>query len=106
MHSRACRFRPNQPTVFAWLGVTMYLTQSAIEGAWQTMRSVAAQGSELVFDFLHPDALSETAPSPRQAGVPSVGVQHAHVREIVFDDEFPSQLDCLIASFDPHHLAG
>lgn len=60
-------FRPNQPTVFAWLGVTMYLTRSAIAGAWQAMRSVAARGSELVFDFLHPDALSETAPPSMRA---------------------------------------
>jgi O-methyltransferase involved in polyketide biosynthesis len=31
------------------------------------MRSVAARGSELVFDFLHPDALSETAPPSMRA---------------------------------------
>jgi methyltransferase (TIGR00027 family) len=55
-------FRPNQPTVFAWLGVTMYLTRSAIAGSLHATRSVAARGSELVFDFLHPDALSEAAP--------------------------------------------
>ncbi len=55
-------FRPDRPAVFAWLGVTMYLTRAAIEGTWQAMRSVAARGSELVFDFIHPDALSETAP--------------------------------------------
>ena len=57
-------FQPDQPAVFAWLGVTMYLTRAAIEGTWRTMRSVAARGSELVFDFIHPDALSETAPPP------------------------------------------
>lgn len=55
-------FRSDQPAVFAWLGVTSYLTRAAIEGTWQAMRSVAACGSELVFDFLHPGALSETAP--------------------------------------------
>lgn len=51
-------------TVFAWLGVTMYLTRAAIEGTWRAMRSVAACGSDLVFDFIHPAALSETAPPP------------------------------------------
>jgi methyltransferase (TIGR00027 family) len=60
-------FRPNQPTVFAWLGVTMYLTRSAIAGSWAAMRRVATRGSELVFDFLHPDALSETAPPSMRA---------------------------------------
>jgi methyltransferase (TIGR00027 family) len=55
-------FRPDRPAVFAWLGVTPYLTRAAIEGTWRAMRSVAARGSELVFDFIHPDALSETAP--------------------------------------------
>lgn len=55
-------FRSDQPTVFAWLGVTPYLTRAAIEGTWRAMGSVAAQGSELTFDFIHPDALSEAAP--------------------------------------------
>ncbi|MFN8546093.1 MAG: SAM-dependent methyltransferase [Candidatus Binatia bacterium] len=54
-------FRPDRPAVFGWLGVTMYLTRAAIETTWRAIRSVAAPGSELVFDFLHPDALSETA---------------------------------------------
>ena len=57
-------FRPDRPAVFAWLGVTMYLTRAAIEATWRALRSVAARGSELVFDFIHPDALSETAPPP------------------------------------------
>ena len=55
-------FRFDQPAVFAWLGVTMYLTRAAVEGTWRAMRSVAARGSELVFDFIHPDALSDAAP--------------------------------------------
>lgn len=54
-------FQSDQPAVFAWLGVTMYLTQAAIEGTWRALRDVAAPGSELVFDFVHADALSGTA---------------------------------------------
>ncbi len=54
-------FRPDLPAVFAWLGVTMYLTRAAIEAMWRSLRGVAAAGSELVFDFIHPPALSETA---------------------------------------------
>ena len=55
-------FRPDRPVVFAWLGVTMYLTAAAVDATWRAMRGVAARGSELVFDFLHADALSDTAP--------------------------------------------
>jgi len=55
-------FRPDRPALFAWLGVTMYLTRAAITGTWRAMGRVAASGSELVFDFAHPDALSDTAP--------------------------------------------
>jgi methyltransferase (TIGR00027 family) len=54
-------FRSEQPAVFAWLGVTMYLTRPAIEATWRALRSVAAAGSELVFDFIQPTVLSETA---------------------------------------------
>ena len=55
-------FRPDEPAVFAWLGVTMYLTRPAIDAAWRTMRSVAARGSELTFDFI--TAAGFTNPPP------------------------------------------
>ena len=55
-------FRSDRPAVFAWLGVIAYLTRAAIDGTLRTIGSIAARGSELVFDFLHPDALSESAP--------------------------------------------
>jgi methyltransferase (TIGR00027 family) len=54
-------FRPDQPAVFAWLGVNMYLTRTAIEVTWRDLRNVAAPGSELVFDFIHRESLSATA---------------------------------------------
>ena len=54
-------FRAEQPAVFAWLGVTMYLTRTAIEGTWRALRTVAARDSELVFDFIHPQAFSSSA---------------------------------------------
>jgi O-methyltransferase involved in polyketide biosynthesis len=54
-------FRAEQPAVFAWLGVTMYLTRPAIKGTWRALRTVAARGSELVFDFIHPQAFSPSA---------------------------------------------
>jgi methyltransferase (TIGR00027 family) len=39
------------PTVFAWLGVTYYLTRESIEASLRDVRSVAAPGSTLVFDY-------------------------------------------------------
>src|SRR5262249_37948506 len=35
-------FHAERPAIFAWLGVTMYLTRAAIEGTWRALRSVAA----------------------------------------------------------------
>jgi methyltransferase (TIGR00027 family) len=46
-------FDLGKPAVFAWLGVTVYLTREAIEA---TLRSVAAlaEGTEIVFDYGEP----------------------------------------------------
>jgi methyltransferase (TIGR00027 family) len=56
-------FRAERPAFFAWLGVTMYLTRPAIDATWRALRTVAARESELVFDFLHPDAFAPDAPA-------------------------------------------
>ncbi len=60
---RRLPFDCDRPAVFAWLGVTMYLTRPAIESTWRALRTVAAPGTELIFDFIHPDALSDAAPA-------------------------------------------
>lgn len=49
---RRLPFRVDRPALFAWLGVTMYLTRDAIAATWHALREVAAPGSELVLDFL------------------------------------------------------
>jgi methyltransferase (TIGR00027 family) len=66
-------FRPDRPAVFAWLGVTMYLTRTAIEATWQTLGAVAGRGSEVVFDFIHPDALSAPAAERRLERARAIG---------------------------------
>ena len=43
----------DKPTFFSWLGVTMYLTEKAIDSALQSMGTFAA-GSEIVLTFLEP----------------------------------------------------
>jgi methyltransferase (TIGR00027 family) len=78
---RRLAFRAAEPAVFAWLGVTMYLTRAAIDGTWRALRAVAAGGSELVFDFLRARPASEPVPAgaqrvldrARAAGEPMIG---------------------------------
>jgi methyltransferase (TIGR00027 family) len=48
---RAAGFAPQIPTVFAWLGVTYYLKREAIEASLRDVRSIAAPGSHVVFDY-------------------------------------------------------
>ncbi|MBY0465240.1 MAG: class I SAM-dependent methyltransferase, partial [Burkholderiales bacterium] len=59
-------FQPGKPTFFAWLGVTMYLTQAANLSTLQAIATCAPAGSELVFNYmdqkvLHPDAATTPA---------------------------------------------
>lgn len=51
----AAGFDPTVPAVFAWLGVTYYLTREAITATLRDLRSIAAPGSHLVFDYRAPD---------------------------------------------------
>ncbi len=47
---QAAGFDPSRPAFFAWEGVTMYLSESAVLGALRTMRALMAPGSTLAFD--------------------------------------------------------
>src|SRR5262249_12745220 len=53
----------NTPTFFAWPGVAMYLSRSAIFETLRSISSCAASGSELVFDYLDPAAFAADAPA-------------------------------------------
>lgn len=65
-------------TFFAWPGVTVYLSQTAIFETLKSIASVGAPGSRLVFDYMEPTALGPEAPPrnrllvqlARQAGEP------------------------------------
>jgi methyltransferase (TIGR00027 family) len=63
---RRLPFRCDRPALFAWLGVTMYLSRIAIESTWRVLREVAAPESELVFDFITPAALTATTARAQQ----------------------------------------
>lgn len=44
-------FKPEKKTFFSWLGVCMYLEQSDIEKVLQNLSTLAADGSDLIFDY-------------------------------------------------------
>ena len=44
-------FSTEKKSFFTWLGVSMYLDRSAIEGMLRTLAALAADGSDLVFDY-------------------------------------------------------
>lgn len=47
-------FKTGEPAFFAWLGVTHYLKPAATRATLQALATVAAEGSELVFDYSLP----------------------------------------------------
>ena len=58
-------FDRGAPAFIAWPGVTMYLTRDAISSTLQSVRRIAASGSELVFDYLDADAFRPDRASDR-----------------------------------------
>lgn len=62
-------YRPQALTFFAWPGVTMFLTPTAIFGTLRSIVSVAAPGSELVFDYITPERLKPEASQPAKLGL-------------------------------------
>jgi len=51
-------FNKNEKTLFAWLGVVPYLTEPAIRSTLKELSTLAASGSELIFDTMYRDALT------------------------------------------------
>jgi O-methyltransferase involved in polyketide biosynthesis len=54
----AVTFDPQAPALFAWLGVTHYLTSLAIEATLQFVRTLP-EASGIVFSFVLPDSQVE-----------------------------------------------
>ena len=50
-------FRRDEKTLFAWLGVVPYLTESAFRSALKEFSAIAAPGSEIIFDAMYNSAL-------------------------------------------------
>jgi methyltransferase (TIGR00027 family) len=52
-------FRMDEPSVFSWLGVTMYLTGETVMGTLRHIASSAPSGSGIVFDYVVSPSLME-----------------------------------------------
>ena len=44
-------YSPEKKSFFSWLGVSMYLDRASIEGMLRNIAALAADGSDLVFDY-------------------------------------------------------
>jgi methyltransferase (TIGR00027 family) len=62
---RHAAYNPQQPAFFSWLGVTMYLEPAAFATTLRAIHSVAAVGSELVFDYYDLEAFDPEKVSAR-----------------------------------------
>jgi methyltransferase (TIGR00027 family) len=77
------------PAFFGWLGVTMYLGCDTVFDTLRAMRSIAASGSHVVFDYLDTDAFVADKVSKRARAILE------NVRRLG---------EPMTAGFDPHTL--
>jgi methyltransferase (TIGR00027 family) len=83
-------FRPGEPTFFAWIGVTMYLTRQANLAALRDIAACGAPGSELVFT-----CVDEAALDPGHAVSPAFRQLQAQVAAVG---------EAFVSGFDPKAL--
>lgn len=55
-------FDPSRPCLVVWIGVSVYLTRTAIEGTLADLNSICARGSLLVTDYGDPEIVAGTHP--------------------------------------------
>jgi methyltransferase (TIGR00027 family) len=82
-------FNPAIPAFFSWLGVTYYLTQDAINTSLAKLSELAAPGSSLVFDYMHPDAFDPKKAAKRMQLMQKITLQ---VGEPMITALLPEQL--------------
>jgi methyltransferase (TIGR00027 family) len=83
-------FRPGEPTFFAWIGVTMYLTRQANLAALRDIAGCGPTGSELVFT-----CVDEAALDPGHAVSPAFRQLQAQVAAVG---------EAFVSGFDPKAL--
>ena len=82
-------FRPDRPSFFSWLGVTIYLSRAANLATIGAIASCAPAGSELVFDYVDQRALDSAS-------------QHGPIARA--RDQVASAGEPWISGFDPDQL--
>jgi methyltransferase (TIGR00027 family) len=53
-------YEPDRRTLFIWEGVTMYLTQPAVDEALAFVSRCSGSGSSIIFDYTHPSEIDGT----------------------------------------------
>lgn len=84
-------FDPARPAFFSWLGVTMYLTEPAIDAVFRYVAGLPA-GSALAFTFAPPEEV-------RAPGSPSLSAMAAAVGEPWLTRFTPEQLEPKLRGF-------
>ena len=57
-------FQADQPTFFVWEGVTMYLTEEAVNATLEFVGRHTAHGSSIIFDYALASVINGTYPGP------------------------------------------
>jgi methyltransferase (TIGR00027 family) len=83
-------YDPAAVSFFSWLGVTYYLPKEAIFSTLKDIRSIAVEGSTVVFDYMDADSFIPEKVAPRTA------LMHAIARQVG---------EPMKSGFDPQALA-
>lgn len=86
-------FDLDQPAVFAWLGVLMYLTGEAVRATFAAVAGLA-KGTEIVFDYGEP---AENAPAHMAAYVNETRARVAEMGEPILSTYSPAEMAALLA---------
>lgn len=78
-------YDPQQRAFFYWLGVTVYLSKEAIFQTLESIANIAADGSELVFDYA---AAVKTIPKKEQANIRLLRFYTERFGEPIIDNKF------------------
>jgi methyltransferase (TIGR00027 family) len=89
-------FRSDEPTIWSWLGVIVYLTHEQIRSTLKALAQLSAPGSVLVADFLLDRSLmDEVARAADDIGRPAAANEGGEPYVSTFD---PDQIKALMAS--------
>jgi methyltransferase (TIGR00027 family) len=86
-------FDREQPAVFAWLGVLMYLTGQAVRTTFAAVAGMA-KGSEIVFDY---GDHADSAPAEMAAYVNATRARVAEMGEPILSVFTPAEMAALLA---------